>query len=373
MFQHMAALNLIAQIPQSRLSGISLPEWGIDEPDIRKKTEREFTVHRDTHMRVPFEAIARAIDADACDSIIVRNYVQHMDNFLPPSVYRKIYVDTDPQTDAVAADELLINVRGEEILGGGAPDYVLIPANYYKRIVEETGLRPVLMGQLTSSAYLDALREALPHARLLPSQGMMKDFSIIRHAANIVACISTFSWLAAWLSNAQRIFLPLAGTFHPFQRPDIDLVPLDDPRYRFDLFPSYFALPPQAAIEQHAAMDGMWRRLAPDHLRAFRDSRPRIRFDLAKFEPVFDEDYYCQQEWDVGAAKRAGIVPSGFEHYLRVGHKEGRPPFQVDRAWYCSAYPLAAFEIGQGDFLNCHHHYVEVGRQRGYLPVKPAA
>ncbi len=371
MFQHMAALYLLSAIPHSRLSGIELPEWGLHQPDSRDGSERSFTVHRDTPMRMPLEAIFEAVAKGASDCIDIRNYVQHMDNLLPPSMYRHVYVDAQPKTSAVGADELLINVRGQEILSGVAPDYVLIPVGYLRQIVAETGLRPVLMGQLTPSPYLDELLVGLPGARLISSQGVMEDFSIIRNAKHIVISISTFSWLAAWLSNAERIFFPVAGVFSPFQRPDINLLPLRDPRYRFDLFPSYFATTPDVAVEQHRQMEGLWRRLAGTHLEAMLSSRPRVPLDLIQIERFFDEDYYLRQHLDVGHAKQQGALPSGFEHFLRVGHKERREPFKVDREWYCRTYPMAALEIGQGDYVDCYHHYAEVGALRGYRPEPP--
>ena len=371
MFQHMAALFLLSAIPDSRLSGIELPEWGLHQPDTRDGSERSFTVHRDTPMRMPLETIFEAIAKGAADCIDIRNYVQHVDNLLPPAMYRNVYVDRQPQTEAVGADELLINIRGQEILSGVAPDYVLIPVGYLRQIVAETGLRPVLMGQLTPGPYLEELRTGLPEARFLASEGSMEDFSIIRNAKHIVISVSTFSWLAAWLSNAERIFLPVAGMFSPFQCPAINLLPLRDPRYRFDLFPSYFATTPAVAVEQHRRMDGLWRRVGGTHLQAMLASRPRVPLDLIQIERFFDEEYYLRQHWDVGRAKQQGALPSGFEHFLRVGHKERREPFKVDREWYCRAYPMAALEIGQGDYMDCYHHYAEVGALRGYRPEPP--
>ena len=94
MFQHMAASFLISKIPHSRLSGIGLSEWGIFQPDGRKGTEKTFVVQRDTHMRMPIETILEAIERHQYECVNIRNYVQHMDNLLPPAMYREIYVDS---------------------------------------------------------------------------------------------------------------------------------------------------------------------------------------------------------------------------------------------------------------------------------------
>ncbi len=378
MIQHMAALALASRLPDAVLSGISLPEWKLYQPDLRPSPERRrpedkvFIVHRDTPMRMPFEEILRGIGEDGVRVVEIRNYVQHMDNFLSKDVHARVFVDETPPHAAIEADELLINVRGEEVQAGVAPDYVLAPTAYLRDIVAETGLRPVIMGQLTPGPYLRALTEAFPRARLVPSQGAMPDFAVIRSARNIVASVSTFSWLAAWLSNADRVFLPVAGLFSPFQRPDIMMLPLDDDRFRFDLFPIYHAWPWDEAVAQHRSIEGSWRRMSGRLLRRMIEARPRVPIDLDRMARFFDEEFYVRAYADIGVAKAMGHIPSGFDHYIRVGHREGRVPFHVDAAWYCRTYRAAALEIGQGDYVGCAHHYAEIGHERGYRTGPPS-
>jgi hypothetical protein len=134
-------------------------------------------------------------------------------------------------------DSLLISVRGAEILGGIHKDYRPIPVAFYRRLVAETGLAPVFLGQLGDDAYSRGLRAQFPEATFVPSQGPMEDFAALRAARHLVVSASTFSWLACWLSEAETIHLPILGLYHPRRRPDIDLLPLTDPRYRFHLLP----------------------------------------------------------------------------------------------------------------------------------------
>ena len=47
------------------------------------------------------------------------------------------------------------------------------------------------------------------------SQSVLKDFEFIRRASKVVLSMSTFSWWAAWLSDATRIYFPEIGLFHP--------------------------------------------------------------------------------------------------------------------------------------------------------------
>lgn len=59
------------------------------------------------------------------------------------------------------------------------------------------------------------------------------DFNFLMSSTNVVMSVSTFSWWAAWLSDAKTIFFPKSGLFDPSFRPDINLIPDDEPRYRF--------------------------------------------------------------------------------------------------------------------------------------------
>jgi len=104
--------------------------------------------------------------------------------------------------------------------------------------VRDIGLRPVLFGQIEDDWYSRMLMEALPHARVIRSGGILADFERLRSARHVVTSISSFAWLATWLSTtAQSIHVPVLGLLNPTQRPDIDLLPMHDARYRFYHFP----------------------------------------------------------------------------------------------------------------------------------------
>ena len=114
-------------------------------------------------------------------------------------------------------------------------DYRPVPLAFYERLIAETGLQPVFLGQLGEDVYSTELRKRFPTATFVPSMGVMEDFEALRAARHLVASASTFSWIACWLSTAHTIHLPILGLYHPRRRSDIDLLPLADPRYRFHL------------------------------------------------------------------------------------------------------------------------------------------
>ena len=142
------------------------------------------------------------------------------------------------QPTYLASDkELLINVRGAEILDDCHPDYGPVPINFLVSVVQETGLEPVFLGQLGNDYYSKGLRSTFPTAKFISSSGADNDFEAIRSAHHILPAVSTFSWLASWLSEARTIHFPVLGMLNPVQRPDTWILPLNEPRYRFYQFP----------------------------------------------------------------------------------------------------------------------------------------
>jgi hypothetical protein len=111
--------------------------------------------------------------------------------------------------------------------------------------------------------------------------------------------------------------------------------------------------------------------MTPAMIAELRARRPRFGGPLELFQMHFDEAFYLAQNAAVRAAVAAGAFKSGFEHYQDQGYFERLAPFRLDRAWYSREYPLAAIEVSQGDFADFHHHYLAIGRLRGYRPFRP--
>jgi len=64
------------------------------------------------------------------------------------------------------------------------------------------------------------------------SDGVISDFPFIMAAKTIILTVSTFSWMAAWLSNADKIYFPLGSSLPLFDKDgDRRLIVTDDPRY----------------------------------------------------------------------------------------------------------------------------------------------
>lgn len=116
---------------------------------------------------------------------------------------------------------------------GVHPDYRPLPLCYYEKLIKETGLKPVFVGETGShKAYEEALHRRFPNAVFTGTRTPKEDFLTLMGSSHIALAISSFSWLGAWLSDARTIHIPVAGLFDPHQRPDVNLLPPpSDTRY----------------------------------------------------------------------------------------------------------------------------------------------
>ena len=371
MLQAMAAIAIARRVERCALSGIDLPEWGISHPTIRPGGERTLRLHGDRLMRLEVDRLVRRLRTGEILRLEIACYAQHLSNFLPTADYRAFFPDTVADVPGAGPGQLLINIRGGDILRDAPADYTLLPIEFYADIIRATGLAPVFMGQTDPNPYMDRLRRAFPNATILPSQGPMRDFAMIRRSRNIVVSVSTFSWLAAWLSHAGRIILPLSGFYNPAQSPEMDFIPLDDPRYEFWLFPINYAVPVERHEPVHRALIGNWRRVTAPEIDAIRRATPEVPVNVQKYWEVFDEAFYLSAYEGVAKAVAEGHFANGLAHYQRHGMWEQYLPLRFDRVWYGMTYPDAAVEVGRGKYVDPLHHYVEVGRAAGYLPAPP--
>ncbi len=372
MIAYMVALKFADMVRGCRISNISLPAWGIDCPRIESGGPVAVE-QREQH--IDLMTLADRMWARDISRVEWRGFGQRMENFLPRERYRRIFVAPFSEPMGYGPDYLVCPVRAEDILHGPHPDYVLTPVEFYRDIVRMTGLKPVFIGQTHPNLYMDRIRQAFPDAIYQePRADPLADFETIRQSRHAVIGVSTFSWLAAWLSDSlDTIFLTVSGLFNPMQSRDVDLLPFGDRRYRFFLFPIHYAVPLIRHAEVHAGIAPYWQEIPHDTLRAGFASAPRYRRRIEDALAVFDEAFYLETNADVAAVAQAHGPGSGLGHYIHHGFHEGRMPLRFDRAWYCERYPLAAFQVASGDYASPADHYLAVGRGLGHYPCKPDA
>ena len=162
----------------------------------------------------------------------------------------------------ILKDCILCPVRAAEILKPIHPHYTLIPPQYYKEIQEESGKGIAFCGQIGSDAYSQALKGAVPNAIIIDKVSPYYDFQLCMQANQIILPISTFAWMAAYLSYAERIYMPLAGIFNKKQYKEPSFVDEGDPRYIYDEFSIYYSDEITTCLDRFLNNEITWMRLA---------------------------------------------------------------------------------------------------------------
>ncbi|MGG5818192.1 hypothetical protein [Falsiroseomonas sp. HW251] len=236
MFQTMLAHALARRVPGAVVTGDPLPEFGLTPPTLPRPV-RHVTMHGH---RPDMDRAAALLAGGEVDAVVTWALGCRMEYIEPVGTVRALFPRAAPAIPGYGPDRLLINIRAPYMRRPSDTrvhaSYCPLPLAYYERLIAGTGLRPVFLGQIGRDAYSAALRARFPDAEFQPSRGAMVDFETIRASHHVCVAVSTFSWLATWLSDAATIHLPIAGLYHPGLRQDIDLLPVADPRYRFHLF-----------------------------------------------------------------------------------------------------------------------------------------
>lgn len=366
MIEYMAALKFASLVPGCTISNVDLPEWRIVHPPL--PSIGTVAAARQQH-HIDMAGLSARMNNGEIQRVEYHGFGQRMENFLDCDFYRSVFVYPSDEPLGFGSDVLLCPVRAGDILEGPAPNYPLTPPQFYADVIATTGLKPVFMGQTEPSHYCDRLRRQFPDAVFLESRGPLRDFETIRQSKNIVVGVSTFIWLAAWLSQAETIHLAVSGLYNPMQAPVVDLLPFGDSRYHFYLFPLNYGVRPAEQEAAHRAIAPLWRLVPPALLQRQFAAAPRVPLDINAMLPFYDEEYYLASNDDIRHAVERGWLPDGRKHYVSGGFREQRFGFPLDRKWYAMAYPLAAFEVAQGDYADFTHHYVAIGKARGYRPL----
>ena len=257
MIRYMVARKLSDYLSDVRISNVDLPYWTISEPSLEaRQCEKSCKLLAEQH--VPFNQIKYLSERDIITRVDWFGYGQRLENFPHKSVCNDLF-RAEPSIGLDLPDDcLLCPIRAGEVLDAIHPGYTIVPVEFYEEIVEETGLTPVFMGQTGENAFTRKLRSRFPKARYLPHNSALDDFQTIRKARNIVLPVSTFAWLAAWLSSAVTIFLPVFGIFNPRLFALHDLLPISEMQYRFYQFPELPAVPLSELEEAHRSIKGKW-------------------------------------------------------------------------------------------------------------------
>lgn len=236
MFQYMYTRKLQEMIGESYLFGFEFPMFGLNSAD--NHLPGRLLHIKDGH-RHCLSSLAYLLNNKSYDSLLFGGYVQRMEYYNSAMLCNILFPPRVEIDNSWLGDSFItINVRGGEILRNMHRDYGPVPVNFFEQVANRTKLEPVLMGQIGNDSYSKQILNVFSGCKIIPSISPGHDFEILRNSSNIAMSVSSFSWLGSWLSfNAQSIHMPVSGFLNPRQRPDINLVPVNDKRYTFYHFP----------------------------------------------------------------------------------------------------------------------------------------
>jgi hypothetical protein len=104
------------------------------------------------------------------------------------------------------------------------PDYSGLPLSFYEEIANLSGKIPIFLVERASPKwYVNLIAERFGQNSIIFSGTVARDFHMMMNAPEVALGISTFSWMAAFLGEANIVHFPMKGLFDPASRGDLDL------------------------------------------------------------------------------------------------------------------------------------------------------
>lgn len=162
--------------------------------------------------------------------IILYGYFQDYENFLPYKDFVKSLYQFEKKTSLYDDDLIGVHIR--------LTDYFnfenSLEIEHYIKVIEQSGKRPVIYTDDPTSPDILEIKKHFNCS--VKSNSCWDDFVELSSYKNICISQSSYSWWAAWLSNAETIYYPLSSKRywqHSGNGNDINLIVTDEDRYIF--------------------------------------------------------------------------------------------------------------------------------------------
>jgi len=130
-----------------------------------------------------------------------------------------------PPEKLPGGNDIVLNFRGTDLA------WAQMPLSYYKWILNKEQFDKLWI-VTEDPTYKTILRLMDLYPCEVLSNGPIRDLKFVMSAQKIIMTVSTFCWMAAWLSDAKKIFFPLGSPYPLFDREnDRRLIVGDDSRY----------------------------------------------------------------------------------------------------------------------------------------------
>lgn len=129
------------------------------------------------------------------------------------------------------SNDLVLHVRGgDQYNKVPHPQQPIVPFSFYKNIIEnETFDKLYVVTEFSSDIMVKKLSKN--YKLEIISQSPIEDYYFMLNSKKLVLSLSTLPWWAGWMSNAEKIYFPLYGFWHPNSiRTDVNLI-VNENRY----------------------------------------------------------------------------------------------------------------------------------------------
>jgi len=134
-------------------------------------------------------------------------------------------LDQYPLAKIPGMHDIVLNFRGTDLA------WAQMPFSYYRWILDKEQFNKLWI-VTEDPNHLTVLKLLDCYPGEVFSNGPINDFKFVMSAKKIIMTVSTFSWMAAWLSDADKIYFPLGSPYHLFDKEnDQRLIVRDDQRY----------------------------------------------------------------------------------------------------------------------------------------------
>ena len=138
-------------------------------------------------------------------------------------------IENESNYEIPSSNDLVIHIRLGDYVNIGC---VTLKDLYKRVIINESFDKCYIVTDDPNRSYLDEFKDM---GCLIRSNSILEDFIFLKNAKKIVISKSSYSWTAAYISNAEKIYFPLSDNQWPMSAnptwEDTDIRPIDLPNW----------------------------------------------------------------------------------------------------------------------------------------------
>ena len=161
-FQAMIAFEIASRVPEAHISGIDINEIGLHLPK-PDNMDGPNLIQLGGH-RFNLDFVSYLIKNNIYDGVLINGWGMDLSHFVNLNSYKNKFNFVGKPTE-VSDKEVLIHIRTGDSLLGGHPKYFPLQFDFYEKIIEEVGLKPVFIGEMEDSNYIKTLKNKFAGAK----------------------------------------------------------------------------------------------------------------------------------------------------------------------------------------------------------------